>query len=83
MAEPKPYIVDNSVTFEAELKVVQKGALVVNSNGRGYKDDNIKRELNDRVLHITVQAGTPSLLRQKVVAILQTLDMPEAPESDY
>lgn len=78
-----PYIVDDSTVYEAEVKVLQKGKVVINPNGRGYKDDNVTRAVEDRVLHITVQAKTPTHLRQKVVAILQTLDMPEGAESDY
>jgi uncharacterized protein YaiI (UPF0178 family) len=77
------YIVDDSRVFEAELKVVEKGKVVINTNGNGYKSDNVSRDVNDRVLHITVQAKTAALLRQKVIAILQTLDMPEGAESDY
>lgn len=75
--------VKRTETYRAKITVDRSGVKTINKNGRGYEADNFEQKYEEQLLHLVVTAKSTSHLRQKVSAIMNTLDMPEEPEAEY
>jgi len=67
-------VVSQKAELQAEIKVTRQIRAIINPNGRGYSADDVVKYLNDEVLTVTVKAGTPTELRQKVDVMLGTIE---------
>jgi len=67
-------VISQKSEFQAEIKITREIRAVVNPNGRGYDADNVVRYLNDNVLEVTLKAGTPVKLAEKIQAVMATIE---------
>lgn len=67
-------LVDYTDEWSAEIEVKRGRKILVNTNGRGYADDNKIIADTGRVLKIELKASSPEALADKVGIILGTIE---------